>query len=891
MKKIILFLIISFYCFQLYSQFEKSEIKLILPHSFFNKPNNSFIGSQYSISYKHKLFNNYFVYCIYDNNTFNLQYSGIIHIKGENLPEGKKELSVNEGAFSDEWINKFFPADSNYILTETTSGFTYYDRQNFIICNKEFLEIMLKSINDSVKPVKIFIPELSDFMRKMKENNRISISIDRRQIAFYHKKRIRVYDVVSSKMLWKSNKLRSRNKNDFLLMNSNHIITSMPVNGQKYKHIVTYDFQTDSIINSTANYVLNTIVDEYQVCNYLVLVYGSQDDKKPQSSSYINLSTGEFSEIKKVNWNNRYDLSWYVKDSIVKNEINPYEFAEYTENYTEYPNWSRFLYEYYSLEKDIETDTDTIKKIKLTPMTVDVSFFYDNNYFEEYSYNNYEIVSAYRNKVTYKDISRDVRIYNIYALNKEILFWNGNMADKNNRFVKLIFASDGTPVFFTIDNYYLTTKQAKNNIGFLLNGKRYTFEQFDLKFNRPDIVLERLGYASPELIKAYHQAYIKRIHKMGFSEDQFSNEFHIPETSIENFDYMPVVEEPEIEIKLNFNDSKYNLDRYNIWINDVPLFGMNGKSLKELKTNQFKITEKIILSAGRNKIQVSCINEKGAESYKETVEATYSTKVPQNEKLYFIGIGINKYAEPGHNLNYSVKDIQDLHDALKSKYGENMLSDTLFDASVSRESVRHLKEKLLQSHVNDKVIVVFSGHGLLNSSYDYYLATYLTHFSQPEKGGLPYDDLEWLLDSIPARNKLLLIDACHSGEVDKEEVLSMQNNQNDIDFKGVSLAYTYKPVIGMKNSFELMQSLFANLNKGTGSSVISAAGGTQYAYERSDLNNGVFTYSILELMKSQTHITVSQMKAKVGKRVEELTNGLQKPTSRLENTEFDFFVW
>jgi hypothetical protein len=95
----------------------------------------------------------------------------------------------------------------------------------------------------------------------------------------------------------------------------------------------------------------------------------------------------------------------------------------------------------------------------------------------------------------------------------------------------------------------------------------------------------------------------------------------------------------------------------------------------------------------------------------------------------------------------------------------------------------------------------------------------------------------------------------------------------------------------MANSFELMQSLFVNVGKGTGATIISAAGGMQYAQERGDLKNGVFTYSIIEAFNNNNTLTVSQLKKLVGERVTQLTNGLQKPTSRNETNNYDWVVW
>ena len=444
---------------------------------------------------------------------------------------------------------------------------------------------------------------------------------------------------------------------------------------------------------------------------------------------------------------------------------------------------------------------------------------------------------------------------------------------------------------YTKEGFYLSDRNMHDFVAFAKDEKSYFYDQFDLKYNRPDIVIEKISSISPELIDSYYKAYQKRIKKSGFTEEQLSTEFHIPESQIRNFEYIQRVDTKEITLDFSFFDSQFNIDRYNIWINEVPVYGINGKSLKALKLNSHSTQDKIILSAGRNIIKVSCINEKGAESYKQTKEINCTQDVKKAQKLYFVGIGINNYKEPGHNLKWCVKDIRDLSVKLKKNYGDNIYIDTLFDNQVTRENVLAIKKKLLQSDVNDKVIISFSGHGLLSQSYDYYLSTYDINFNKPEEGGLPYEDLEWLLDSIPARKKLLLMDACHSGEVDKEELLAINELNKKEGVKGFQLIYEYKPTVGMKNSFELMQELFSNVNKGTGATVISAAGGTQFAQESGDLQNGVFTFSILELMQENKEMKLSKLKTAVGKRVEELTNGLQKPTSRNETIENDWIVW
>ncbi len=454
---------------------------------------------------------------------------------------------------------------------------------------------------------------------------------------------------------------------------------------------------------------------------------------------------------------------------------------------------------------------------------------------------------------------------------------------------------DNEPLILIPSGHYMATQKAASKLYYIKGLQTIGFDQLDIKYNRPDKVLSALGeaFGNPDtaLIRSYHRAWLKRVQKLGIDTTGFEEGFSAPESDFLNRAQIEYDQKGnQLTLLVWGKDADYLLDRYNVWVNEVPVFGQRGINIRKQNLNELHTSVTLTLSEGDNKIETSVLNINGIESYRVPLYVRYNPLQSSPEKLHFVGIGVDRYQQPGHNLQYSAKDIRDLATQLKTKYASNISIDTLFDENVTRENILALKMKLKQTTVNDKVIISFSGHGLLDSKFDYYLATHAVDFKNPSVSGLAYEDLEWLLDSIPARKKLLLMDACHSGEVDKEELMAMNTTKPE-GTKGAELVYEYQPTLGMKNSFELMQELFTNVNRGTGATIISAAGGTQFAYEKGNLQNGVFTYSILELMQQQKQIKVSELKTKVGERVTELTNGLQKPTSRNETIELDWRVW
>lgn len=484
-----------------------------------------------------------------------------------------------------------------------------------------------------------------------------------------------------------------------------------------------------------------------------------------------------------------------------------------------------------------------------------------------------------------------------------IRFWDLNSGEL---LVSLAAFGEDDFIYINPENYYYSTKGAMNYIAFTEKDKLYTFDQFDLKFNRPDIVFSKLKYSDASEIEAYKKAYTKRVQKMGFVSVDIVGKLNIPEIKIVNIDDFPIsTTNGDISVKLNARDSLLKIERINVWVNDVPVYGTNGYSVHNKNSKNVTIDCPIKLSAGRNKIQVSSLNEKGFESLKETFSIIFDTRKSKPD-LYLIAIGVSQYQNPAYNLEFAAKDAEDVASLFskgKNKVFGNIHTVTVLNKDATVANILKLKTQLESTNVDDVVILFFAGHGVLDSELNYYLATTEIDMDKLSKTALRYDNLEDIFDGIPARKKVMIIDACHSGEVDKEEEFTEVNTDNDDvfvvsrDIRSAS-ALESRTKITTQNSFELMKMMFADIRRGTGSTVISSAGGGEYAYETGEAKNGVFTYVLKNGITSRKAdlnkdgaIMISELRDYVSRTVSKLTRGSQNPTYRRENLEFDFRIW
>lgn len=507
------------------------------------------------------------------------------------------------------------------------------------------------------------------------------------------------------------------------------------------------------------------------------------------------------------------------------------------------------------------------------------------------------IVDTQSGRITDAVFSKDNKFLITTNENGEIAMYN---LSTKHRTMSMALIGNSDYISYTPDLYYTSSKGAAKAIAFKEDNKVLPFEQLELKYNRPDIVANRIGYAPEKLIVSFKAAYDRRLKRLGYTEAELGNTFDLPEVSID-YSTLPLeTDKKTLSLKVSAKDKNYPIKQLQVYANDVPVFGSKGISVEAQKN--VSQTLSFALSNGLNEIKVTATNIKGQESIPEKFEIQYTAEWDKPD-LYIVGIGVSNYQQSDYNLAFAAKDAQDMIATLsESSAYENVKTKLLINADATDTNILSIRSFIAQAKVDDVVAIFIAGHGVLDKAYNYYFATTNMDFNNPANGGLSYDQIESLIDGIECRNKILLMDTCHSGELDDEDVQTVSasaKKSGAVSFRSAGNIIKLKEnSFGLQNTLELSKSLFSDMRKGTGATVISAAGGTEFAAEGINSSNGLFTASFIEGIttrradtdRDRTY-TISEMRAWVGDQVTRKSKGNQVPTSREENVKNDFRIY
>ena len=441
--------------------------------------------------------------------------------------------------------------------------------------------------------------------------------------------------------------------------------------------------------------------------------------------------------------------------------------------------------------------------------------------------------------------------------------------------------------------YFNSSREGSNLVSMVKGLDVYGIDQFAFKNNRPDILLKTMDLGDENLIDHFYHQFIKRLRRSGLSEKDLSANLHIPVAEI----LKSKTDDKYIEIDFKLSDSRYNLKSYNIFVNNIPMYGIKGK---KIKGNEVKIIEKMELSTGRNNIEIACMNVKGAESFRTLVSADYEAPVKGN--LYFIGFGVSKYRDGYLNLKYAAKDIKDLESTfLKMQTGYDRIYCRIFtNNDVTISNINKIKKLLSRSTIDDMFVLFMAGHVLHDRDKEsaYYYLVHDTDINDLSGSAVSFDVIEEILLGIKARKKLLLIDTC---KLDISKSYIADNFFAKISSWGlipriprVNLDILRSPKFSGSQAYLINQDqcIYNDLFRKSGVILFSSSRDDEFTYESDSLENSFFTESIIKSLSTndadQNHdniLTFVEMRNYVTQSVVKMTHDLQHPTMDIDNID------
>lgn len=404
-------------------------------------------------------------------------------------------------------------------------------------------------------------------------------------------------------------------------------------------------------------------------------------------------------------------------------------------------------------------------------------------------------------------------------------------------------------------------------------------DQFAPYNNRPDVLLSRLGLGTPELVAHYQRQVQRRLRVLGL-QDNGRMPTDAPDAEI----VTAHVSGKTVKLKVRCRDQA-NLRRADVFVNDVPL----PAAARTLNSREQTFETDVELTTGDNKIEASCTNARGIESFRAMTTVRYER--PTRGELYFLGLGVSKYRNQALDLQFADGDATEL----AARFGQmgkgfsQVHVKTLTNADCTVAGMTAAKEWLRQSKVDDTVVLFVAGHGVHDKDSDetYYYLTHETNLDRLAGSAAPFDLLEDMLVSAPARRKLALMDTCESGERDRDEGATTVAAGPNVISRGLRRAVAGKP---RPYIYERDRFIYNNLQRRSGAIVLSSSRGGEASYESAEFKHGFFTAAILRALGDRQvdrnrdgQVSTDELALYVGKLVPTLSGGLQQPTVDRDN--------
>ncbi len=502
------------------------------------------------------------------------------------------------------------------------------------------------------------------------------------------------------------------------------------------------------------------------------------------------------------------------------------------------------------------------------------------------------VLKGHNSAVTHVKVSGDGKFIFSAAKDGSVRMWD--MITGKELLAFSVFGNNQWAMY-SPDGYWDGTPQIGEVVSLARKTSIWPIDQFASQLNRPDILLKSVGNKNQQLISHYEKQYQKRLRKLQIAEGNDINTMHVPQNILLANEQNGKM----LKLKIQFKDSVQELATYNIFVNNVPVFGAFGKAING---SQAEVVENIELQTGENKVEFSCTNNKGGESMRNVM--VFYNKETTSPDLYLLAFGVSQYQNAGLNLQFAHKDAIDLEKVVQNLRGKsfgNVYTKVLTNEQVTPDAIKASKDFVKNAKVDDTFILFIAGHGMHDKDAEatYYYLTSNADINNLKGTAADFETIEDLLQGIPPRNKLFLMDACESGEIDDETYENLTGFENlsglgiaSRGFKSTSTPTTNNQQQSTKRSYLYQKDryIYNDLVRRSGAIVFSSSKGGELSYERSDIENGLFTEYIMKALitteadkDGNGTVSTDELRIYVTEQVAKASGDLQHPTVDRDN--------
>lgn len=286
--------------------------------------------------------------------------------------------------------------------------------------------------------------------------------------------------------------------------------------------------------------------------------------------------------------------------------------------------------------------------------------------------------------------------------------------------------------------------------------------------------------------------------------------------------------DPSVEVSLKLIDQGGGIGDIRFFLNGTAILAGSGRGLTAVDQGKAVYqTYTLRLLSGMNEIRAVAYNAENSMNSRAARHTIMAEILSVKPDLHALVIGIDKFKNPGLQLDYAASDARLFSETL-DQYSSSLFGNihvTLLTRYEQTEKQRIIEELQRAQRLNPSDLFVFfvASHGTLDAG-NYYLITSNVGSLSTERlkqDAMSQEELKNLIANIPTQKKLIILDTCGSQALGDSLQVALLT-------RGLS-EYTVMKV----------------LSRAIGSTILSASTETQEALEGYQ-DHGLFTYVISE---------------------------------------------